>query len=83
MTKPYLAFLSLSSTFRSGGHINTTPFGKEKGVVVPFCALTINVITKDEEEVRNTCLVVYPCPPDFKLNNWGIMEISIAHKLSK
>ena len=69
MTRPYLAFPPLSWTFRSGGYINTTPFGKKEGVVVPFRALTINVITKDEEEVRNVCPVVYPCPSDFKQEN--------------
>ena len=52
MTKPYLAFLSLSLTFRSGGYINTIPSGK-KGVVVPFHAFTISVITEDKEEVES------------------------------
>ena len=64
MTKPNLTFPPLSLTFRSGGYINiipfrsggyinTIPFGEEKGVVVPFRALTINVIMEDKEEVRN------------------------------
>ena len=83
MTRLYLAFPPLSLTFKLGGYINTTPSGKEKGVVVPFRVLTINVITKDEEKVRNACPVVYPCPPDFKLDNWSIMKIPIAHKLTK
>ena len=83
MTRPYLAFPPLSLTFRSRGYINTTPFGKEKGVVVLFRAFTINVLTKDEEEVRNACPVVYLCPSNFKLDNWSIVEIPIAHKLTK
>ena len=83
MTRPYLAIPLLSLIFRSGGYINTTPSREEEGVVVPFHALTINVLTKDEEEVRNACLVVYLCPPDFKLDNWSIVEIHIAHKLTK
>ena len=83
MTRPYLTFLSLSLTFRSEGYINTTPSGEEEGVVMPFRALTINVITKDGEEVENACPVVYLCPPDFKLDNWSIVEIPIAYKLTK
>ena len=83
MTRPYLAFPPLSLTFRSRGYINTTPFGKEEGVVVPFRALTINVITEEEEKVRNACPIVYLCLPEFKLDNWSIVEIPIAHKLTK
>ena len=51
MTRPYVAFPPLSWTFKSGGYINTTPSGKEKDVVVPFRALTINVVTEDELEM--------------------------------
>ena len=69
MTRPYLAFPPLSWTFRSGGYINTTPFGKEEGVVVPFRALTINVITKNEEENESAYPTVYPYPSDFELDN--------------
>ena len=83
MIRPYLAFPPLSLTFRSRGYINTIPSGRKKGVVVPFRALTINVITKNEEEVRNACPFMYPCPSDFKLDNWSIVEIPIAHKLTK
>ena len=69
MTKPYLAFSPLSLTFRSRGYINTTPTREKEGVVVPFHALTINVITEDGEEVENAYLAVYSCSPDFKLGN--------------
>ena len=69
MTKPYLVFLPLSLTFRSGGYINTTPSKKEEGVIVPFHALTINVLTEYEKKVRNVCPVVNLCLPDFKLDN--------------
>ena len=82
MTRPYLAFPPLSLTFRSGEYINIT-LARKEGVVVPFHVLTINVITKDEEEVRNACPIVYLCPPDFKLDNWSVVEIPIAHKLTK
>ena len=78
-----MAFPPLSLMFRLGGYINTALSREKEGVVVPFRALTINVITEDEEEVRNACPVVYPCPPDFNLDNWSIVEIPIAHKLTK
>ena len=69
MTRPYVAFLPLSLAFRLGEYINTTPSEEEEGVVVPFRALNINVITEDEEEVENAYPAVYPCSPDFKLDN--------------
>ena len=83
MTIPYLAFPSLSLTFRSEGYINTSLFGKEEDVVVPLHVLTINVITKDRKEVESVYPIVYLCPLDFELNNWSIVKIPIAHKLSK
>ena len=83
MTKPYLAFPLLSWTFRSRGCINTTPSRKEEGMGMPFCALTISVVTKDEEEVESTYPTVYPYPLDFELDNWNAVEIPIAYKLSK
>ena len=83
MTRPYLAFPSLSLTFRSEGYINTSLFGKEEDVVVPLHVLTINVIIRDKEKVKSAYPTVYPCSPDFELDNWSIMEIPIAHKLSK
>ena len=69
MTRPHLAFPPLSLTFKSEGYINTTPSGEEEGVVMPFRALTINVITKDGEEVENDCPVMYPCSSNFELDN--------------
>ena len=83
MTKPYLAFPPLSLTFRSWGYINTTPSGKEEGVVVPFHALTISVITRDKKEVESAYPAVYPYPSDFELDNWSTVEIPITYKLSK
>ena len=83
MTRPHLAFPPLSLTFKSEGYINTTPSGEEEGVVMPFRALTINVITEDGEEVENAYPIVYLCSPDFKLDNWSIVEIPIAYKLIK
>ena len=83
MTRPYLAFSPLSWTFRSGGYINTTPFWKEKGVVILFRAFTIHVIIEDQEEAKSACPTVYPCSLDFKLDNWSIVEIPVAYKLTK
>ena len=68
MTRPYLAFPLLSWTFRSGGYINTAPSGKEEDVGMPFRALTISVITGNEE-VESAYLVVYPYPSDSELDN--------------
>ena len=69
MTKPYLAFPPLILTFRLEGYINTTPSGKEEGVVVPLHALTISVIIEDKEEVESAYPVVYPYPSDSELDN--------------
>ena len=68
MTRPYLAFPPLSWTFRSRGYINTTPSGKENGVM-PFHVLTISVITRDKKEVKGAYPIVYPYPLDFELDN--------------
>ena len=63
MIRPYLAFPPLSWTFKSRGYINTTLSRKEQGVVVPFPALTISVITKDKDE--SAYPAVYSYPSDF------------------
>ena len=83
MTKSCLAFPPLSWTFKSRGYVNTSLFGENEDVVAPFHAFTINVITEDKEEVESTYPIVYPCSSNFELDNWSIMEIPIAHKLSK
>ena len=83
VTKPYLAFPPLNWTFRLGGYINITPFGKEKDVIMPFRALTISVITRNEEEAESVYPAVYPYPSDSELDNWSTVEIPIAYKLSK
>ena len=83
MSRPYLAFPPLSLTFRSGGYINASLSRENKDVVALFHALTINVITEDREKVESVYPTVYPCPSDFELNNWSIVEILVAHKLSK
>ena len=69
MTRPYLAFPPLSWTFRSGGYINITLSEKEEDVVMPFRALTINVITRNEEEAESVYPAVYPYPSDSELDN--------------
>ena len=82
-TRSYLAFPPLSWTFRSEGYINTNLFEEDEDVIMPLSVLTISVITEDKDIVEIACPVVYPCSPDFKLDNWSTMEIPIAHKLSK
>ena len=75
MTRPYMAFPPLSWTFRSKGYINASQFEEDENVVMPFRALSISVITEVEDIVETTCSVEYPCPPDFELDNWSIVEI--------
>ena len=50
---------------------------------MPFRALTISVITGNEEEVESAYPAVYPYPSNFELDNWSAVEITIAYKLSK
>ena len=76
-----LIFPPLNWTFRSGGYINSSLFGEDEDIVTPLLALTINVIVEEEETVENACPTMYPCPPDFELNNWSILEIPIVYKL--
>ena len=82
-TRFYSTHSPLSWTFRLGGYINTSLFEKDKGVVMPFCAHTIHVIIEDQEEAKNACPTLYPCSPDFKLDNLSIVEILVAYKLIK
>ena len=69
MTRPYLAFPPLNLTFRLGRYINASLSRKDKDVVMPLRALTISVITKDEDIVETARPVMYPCPPNFELDN--------------
>ena len=78
-----LIFPPLNWIFRSGGYINSSLSREDEDIVTPLLALTINVITKKEETVENACPTVYPCPPNFELNNWSIVEIPIVYKLSE
>ena len=69
VTRPYLAFPPLSWTFRSGGYMNITLSGKEEDVVMPFRALTISVIIRNEEKAESVYPAVYPYPSDSELDN--------------
>ena len=69
MTRFYFAFPPLSWTFRSGGYINASISEEDEDVVAPLHALTINVIIKDKEEVESAYPTVYPCSPNFELDN--------------
>ena len=78
-----LPFPPLNWTVRSGGYINPSLFGEDRDIVTPLLTLTINVITEEEETFENARSTVYPCPPDFELNNWSIVDIPVTYKLSK
>ena len=69
MVRSNLVFPPLNWTFRSGGYINSDMSGEDKDIATPFRTLTINVITKEEEMDKTACPTVYPCSPDFELNN--------------
>ena len=83
MVRSKLVFLPLDWTFRSGGYINSNQSGEDENLPTPFLALTINVITEDEEMVKIARPTVYPCSSDFELNNWSIVEVPVVHKSSK
>ena len=78
-----LVFPPLDWTFRLWGYINSSLSREDEDIVTPLLTLTINVITEKEETVDNACPIVYPCPSNFDLNNWSIVEIPIAYKLSE
>ena len=78
-----MVFPPLSWTFRSEGYINSNLPVEDEDIVTPLIALTINVITEEEETIENACPTVHPCPPSFELNNWSIVEIPIVYKLSE
>ena len=69
MTRHYLDVLPLSLTFKLGGYINTSLPRENEGVVAPFHALIISVITKDKEEVESAYPTMYPYPSDIELDN--------------
>ena len=69
MVRSNLAFPPLNWTFRLGGYINSNLSGEDKDITTPLLALTNNVTTEDEEMVKSSHPTVYPCSPDFELNN--------------
>ena len=83
MVRANLIFPPLNWTFRSRGYFNSDLPGEDENLATPLLALTINAITKDDEMVKSVYSTVYPCSPDFELNNWSIVEIPVVHKSSK
>ena len=73
----------IHQTFRSRDYINSSLSVEDGEIVAPFLAFTINATTEKEEMTESACPTVYPCPPDFELNNWSTVEVLIVHKLSK
>ena len=78
MIRSNLVFPPLSWTFRSRGYINFDLPVKDGNIVTPLIALTINAIIEKEETIENAHPTIHPCPPNFELNNWSIVEISIV-----
>ena len=78
-----LVFPPLNQSFKSRGYINSNQSMKDENLFTPLCSLNINVITKEKEMVQTACPIVYPCSPNFELNNQSIVEIPVVHRTSK
>ena len=83
MVRSNLIFPPLNWTFQSGGYNNSDLHREDENLTTPLLALTINAITEDDKMVRSVHSTVYPCSPDFELNNWSMVEIPVVHKSSK
>ena len=83
MVRSNLVLLPLSWTFKSAGYINPELLVEDGNTVTPFLALAINAIIEEEETFENAHPTVHPCPSNFELNNWIIVEIPIVYKLSE
>ena len=83
MANSKLSIPPIHQTFRLGGYINSSLSMEDENIVTPFVIFSINAITKEEEMDKSACQTVYPCPPDFELNNWSIVEIPVVYELSK
>ena len=82
MANSKLIIPPIHQTFRLGGCINSSLLVENKDIVAPFLTFTINVTT-EEETAESVCPVVYPCSPNFELNNWSTVEIPVVYELSK
>ena len=52
-----------------------------KDVVAAFFTFTINATEENKETAESAYPTVYPCPPNFKLNNWNAVEVPVTYKL--
>ena len=68
--------------FQSSGYLTPIPFIKSINMATIFAELAINAIEKNQE-TNDVPPTVYPCPPNFELNNWKAVEILIVYKLSE
>ena len=69
--------------FQSSGYLAPNPFAKSKDAVTILVELAINATREDQETIVDAPPAVYPCPPNFELNNWKAVEISIVYKQSE
>ena len=83
MISSKLIILPIHQTFRSRGYINSSLSMEDEDIVAHFLTFTINAIPEYEKTVESICPAVYPCPPDFELNNWSTVEVPVIYGLSK
>ena len=83
MASSKLIIPPIHQIFRSEGCINSSLSVEDEDIIAPFLAFTINATIENEEMAESARLAVYPCPPDFELSNWSIVEVPIIHELSK
>ena len=59
---------SLYLMFQSSGYLTPSPFTKCRDTIAIFAELAIDAIGEDQE-TNYAPPIVYPCPPNFELNN--------------
>ena len=69
MASSRLIIPPIHQTFKLGGYINLSLFGEDEDIVAHFLTFTINATTENEKTTEGACPTMYPCPPNFELNN--------------
>ncbi|XP_022736187.1 uncharacterized protein LOC111289419 [Durio zibethinus] len=71
----------LYDSFHSGGYIySDLPRASSAGFMEKFSELAIQMVDDGEKKSRSEELFVYPCPSDFELDNWKVMELPVVFK---
>ena len=67
--------------FQSSGYLTLSPFAESRDGITVFAELAINATRENQETTMDAPPTVYPCSPNFELNNWKAVEIPIVYKL--